>query len=98
MAPEQLAMIAKLSGCSLIPGSPEKRFIRALTKATPDAELSDKQDIWLRILMYKYRRQTGFVGPRPPEYRASLIANQAQADEAKLKRWIESNNNERQNV
>jgi hypothetical protein len=60
MTPDQLTRIRALNACSMLPGSYDKRFARALeTKAAvnPEAALSEKQDAYLSQLIHKYRRQ-----------------------------------------
>src|SRR5690554_5643285 len=55
-------MIEALSRCVYQPGSYDKRFVAdmfARTRIAPDAELSPRQDWFLRRTFYRYRRQTG---------------------------------------
>ena len=62
-------MILALSGCTFLPGSFDKRFVRSLyhyeTYPTRDGkietvdEISEKQRYWLNQLAHKYRRQIG---------------------------------------
>lgn len=50
---EQAALMA-LKGCSMAPGSSEKRFIRQLSY---DIEMSDKQRAWFWRIVHRYRNQ-----------------------------------------
>jgi hypothetical protein len=49
----ELARGDALNGCSLLPYSSEKRFIRSMTPP----EISEKQARWLERLAWRYRRQ-----------------------------------------
>lgn len=55
----QIKALSLLSGCTFLPGSFDKRFMRDLS-ALPDKqtkELTEKQNRCLWKLVYKYRRQ-----------------------------------------
>lgn len=54
--------ISLLSGCTFLPGSYPKLFVRdlvAIKQNNPEFELSDKQKNYLWKLTYQYRRQHG---------------------------------------
>lgn len=62
MTAEQIEFAAKLSRCTFLPGSYDKRFVRdmhAIAENKPEQELTEKQDAYLRTLMHRYRRQIG---------------------------------------
>jgi hypothetical protein len=61
MTPEQQRLVKALNGCTMLPGSAEKRFVRSLEGH--EAELSEKQAAWLERLRYRYRRQLGRIDP-----------------------------------
>lgn len=64
----QKKRIAALRGVTMLPGIPEKRFVRdmaARVDAGNDAPLTAKQDTWLSDLCWKYRKQ--IRGQQPPE-------------------------------
>lgn len=59
MTPIQIKALSLLSGCTFLPGSFDKRFVRDLS-SLPDKEakeLTDKQKRYLWKLVYKYRKQ-----------------------------------------
>lgn len=68
----QRAMIEALAGCTFFPGGDDKRFVGemfARTRMTPAAELSPRQDWYLRRCYYRYRRQLRQPNmPKPDDY------------------------------
>ena len=59
MTDEQYKLLQRLAGCTFLPGSWEKRFVRNLSAEPKDYELSAKQLAALERLHYRYRRQLG---------------------------------------
>ncbi len=57
MTPEQHDLIHKLSRCTFLPGSYEKRFVRDLSSCPPEQELTEKQARFLLKVGWRYRRQ-----------------------------------------
>lgn len=60
MSPEQAEIAIALSHCGFLPASSDKRFARDMARlavAKPDHELTEKQDRYLRLLAWRYRRQ-----------------------------------------
>lgn len=60
MTPEQLAMARSLYTVTMVPGIPTKRFarqMRELAEHKPEANLSKKQDSYLRMACVRFRRQ-----------------------------------------
>jgi hypothetical protein len=72
MTDEQRRMIERLSKCRFGVGSADKRFVAdmfARTRIAPDAELTPRQDWYLRRTFYRYRRQLGDMEMKiPPDY------------------------------
>lgn len=57
MSPEEQTIIRELSHCTFRPASYEKRFVRNMVAAPPDATLTDKQRTYLYKLRWSYRNQ-----------------------------------------
>ena len=57
MESETYTKIPKLTGCSFLPGSFEKRFVRQLSSLSPLATLTEKQLMLLGQIFYRYRKQ-----------------------------------------
>lgn len=56
MTDEQRKMVDELAGCTFIPGSYQKRFVRDMISRL-DKDLTEKQAAFLAKLRVKYRRQ-----------------------------------------
>ena len=56
MTDEQRKMVDELAGCTFIPGSYHKRFVRDMITRL-DKDLTEKQAAFLVKLRVKYRRQ-----------------------------------------
>lgn len=55
-------LIKRLHGCTFLPGSSEKRFIRqmrARSISEPEKPLTEKQMLYLGQIQYRYRKQLG---------------------------------------
>lgn len=68
MNDQQRRWLDQLSGCTFLPGSWDKRFVRDL--AGTDRELTAKQAAAIERLAYKYRRQRrdpNMPKPKPVE-------------------------------
>lgn len=62
MTPIQADRIRALARVSMLPGSPDKRFVRAMGRRldiAPEKVLTTAQDAYLERLTYRYRRQIG---------------------------------------
>lgn len=57
MTTDEMQAVMALVRCTFLPGSWDKRFVRALGQHARDTPLSDKQREWLWKLVWKYRRQ-----------------------------------------
>ena len=60
MTDAQRRMAVSLSLCTFVPGIPTKRFARDMAFAavhSPDVQLTEKQDKYLREAVIKFRRQ-----------------------------------------
>ena len=54
--PDELRFLASLPTISFAPTSFDKRFARSVGY---DGKISDKQAAYLRVIVHRYRRQTG---------------------------------------
>lgn len=62
MTDQQKRWLRQLAGCTFLPGSYDKRFVRDLNArlaANPESELTEKQAAFLRKTAYRYRKQRG---------------------------------------
>lgn len=57
MTPDQREKIRRLGGCTMLPGSAEKRFVRDMAGKPDDYELTHKQVNWLGNIWHRYRVQ-----------------------------------------
>jgi len=57
MTPETHEQIKKLAGCTFLPGSSEKRFARMMASYPIEQELTEKQLMFLGVMLYRYRKQ-----------------------------------------
>lgn len=57
MTSVEIDAIQILSKCTFMPGTTAKRFVRQLSCVQSEYELSDKQQDYLWILVFQYRRQ-----------------------------------------
>ncbi len=60
MTPEQIHLAKSLSHCQFLPGSYDKRFVRAMgyrAQNRPELELTKKQAGFLAKMGQRYRRQ-----------------------------------------
>lgn len=67
MTDEQRRLILRLSKCTFLPGSYEKRFVRsmaALANSKGETELSEKQAAFLAKVGHRYRRQLAGIPDR----------------------------------
>lgn len=71
MTTEQNLKIQALCHCTFLPGSYQKRFVRAMGSKTPADDLTEKQAAYLDKLYWMYReqinywRQSNSVYPEP---------------------------------
>lgn len=92
MTDKQQAQIKLLIGCTFLPASYPKRFVRDMAGRPADYELTVNQAAYLDKLMWQYRRQIGIgkvkalgIGapPKPPsldDLRALKEWNEASQD------------------
>lgn len=60
MTSQERHMALALSGCTFLPGTREKRFVRDMAwkaENEPDTPLTRKQAAYLLVVFYKYRKQ-----------------------------------------
>lgn len=57
MTEEQYSLLQRLKQCTFLPGSYDKRFVRNLSAAPKDVNLTKGQADYLSKLEHKYRRQ-----------------------------------------
>jgi hypothetical protein len=57
MTPETHYLIQRLSKCVFAPATAEKRFIRELSRKPVEAELTERQLLYLGQVAYRYRGQ-----------------------------------------
>ena len=88
MTPEQFSLIQRLSKCTFLPGSFEKRFVRNLAEYTVKDEISAKQQRYLEKLHYRYRRQLHEPDFPMPEWMVRERAREREeADIKRLAQW-----------
>lgn len=68
MTPKQQAMIKALSGCTFLPGSYTKRFVRDMSSLEPETLLTVKQAAYLEKMFYAYRQQHQMLEKIREEY------------------------------
>jgi hypothetical protein len=65
MTSNQIEMLIKLNRCSFLPGSFEKRFVKALFNRAAIGDsikpLTERQGNYLAELFHRYRKQIGHV-------------------------------------
>lgn len=59
MTPEQRSKLDDLAGCTMLPGSWDKRFVRDMRGRPDDFEPTEKQATMIDKLHHRYRRQIG---------------------------------------
>lgn len=59
MTIEQRKMLTILRGCTFLPGSYDKRFVRNISALPDDCELTENQAMLIPVLFHRYRRQHG---------------------------------------
>jgi hypothetical protein len=57
MTPATYDLIKRLNGCTFLPGSFEKGFVRGLAAKSLDDTLTEKQLMLLGQIRYRYRKQ-----------------------------------------
>jgi hypothetical protein len=57
MTPEEVRIIEALAGCSFVPGSSPKRFVRQLFDRDRAKPLTDRQRAYLWAIAWYWRRQ-----------------------------------------
>jgi hypothetical protein len=65
MAQDQIERAKALSKCTFLPGTHEKRFVKAMAfwaEHDPDQDLTEKQAKYLTDLIRKYRKQLAGLG------------------------------------
>lgn len=70
MTPAQIEWALKLGACTFVPGTSVKRIAKslaAIAKDNPSKVLSLKQSLFLELMVFRYRRQTGYKGSEPPD-------------------------------
>lgn len=65
---DELRMVKRLQGVSWAWWCGDGRFITQFEDATPETQVTERQAWWIRCLMYKYRKQTKYTGPKPDGY------------------------------
>lgn len=94
MTPEQIATAKALGNCSFPPGTADKRFARNmafLAEHSPEREITERKDLNLRRLAYRYRRQMpaalvpaekpADLPPKPPKARPDRTQTAATTDQ-----------------
>jgi hypothetical protein len=57
MTPDEIRIVEALAGCSFVPGSSPKRFVRQLAGRDRAKPLSDRQRAYLWAIAWSWRRQ-----------------------------------------
>lgn len=57
MTPDEIRIVEALAGCSFVPGSSPKRFVRQLSGRDRAKPLSDRQRAYLWSVAWSWRRQ-----------------------------------------
>lgn len=57
MTPEEVRIVEALAGCSFVPGSSPKRFVRQLSGRDRSAPLTARQRAYLWATAWSWRRQ-----------------------------------------
>ena len=57
MTPDEIRIIEALAGCSFLPGSSPKRFVRQLFGRDRAKPLTERQQIYLWAIAWSWRRQ-----------------------------------------
>jgi len=57
MTPGEVRIVEALAGCSFVPGSSPKRFVRQLAGRDRAKSLSDRQRAYLWAIAWSWRRQ-----------------------------------------
>jgi hypothetical protein len=57
MTPDEIRVVQALAGCSFVPGSSPKRFVRQLSVRDRAKPLSDRQRAYLWAIAWSWRRQ-----------------------------------------
>ena len=57
MTPDEICIVEALAGCSFVPGSSPKRFVRQLAGRDRAKPLSDRQRAYLWAIAWSCRRQ-----------------------------------------
>ncbi len=69
MTPDQVNWALRLGRCNFTPASVHKRIARSMAaqaKDDPTKPLTVKQAEYLELLVFRYRRQNGWTGEKPP--------------------------------
>ena len=61
---EELKRLRVLEKCSIRLGH-DRWFLRSMEDANEETEITDRQGWYIHLLYYRYRRQTGYAGPKP---------------------------------
>lgn len=61
MTPKQQAMLKALRGCTFLPGSYTKRFVRDMSSLEKETPLTVKQAAYLEKIFFQYRKQHGML-------------------------------------
>ena len=57
MTPEEIAIIEALYGCTFLPGSSQKRFVRQMFARDTAKPLTERQKAYLWAIAWSWRRQ-----------------------------------------
>jgi hypothetical protein len=92
MTPDETRIIEGLSGCSFLPGSSQKRFIRQIFARDRAKPLTERQAAWLWAIAWSWRRQlpaslvdlariySGGIGIRGGQINAFILAAKSGTD------------------
>lgn len=61
MSEEDYRNLKRLSRCTFLPGSYEKRFVRNMLSVSQETVLTSKQKDYLNHLVHRYRKQLSHI-------------------------------------